>query len=252
MIKVDDILKIVKLILLSGYLKKHKPLSLLLVGEVGIGKTEISTNYSSSRIIVINDLSKMGLYNEIRKNKSLKHIIIPDFLKITQRRKTTANDLISTLNSAVEEGLTKVSLYHHEENFKSKNIGIITSTTKSSLEQHYKKWKEMGFVSRMLICSYSYCDDTIEKIMKYIIDEEYLNNNLKQRLKGFKDINITSTPELNKQLKVISKSAFRNQKQLQTLIKCNTLLRGDNKTNQEDVNEIIRLTKFLNLNYLKI
>ena len=86
MIKVDDILKIVKLVLLSGYLKHHKPLSLFLIGEVGTGKTEIITNYKSSRVVMITDLSYMGLLKSMRTNKKLKHIIVPDFLKITKKK----------------------------------------------------------------------------------------------------------------------------------------------------------------------
>ena len=104
----------------------------------------------------------------------------------------------------------------------------------------------------MVICSYSYSEETALKIINYINNEEYLTNNIKEKLQGFKDIEVTSNSELNKQLNDIANNEFRTLKQLQTLIKCNALIRGDNKVIQHDVNEIIRLSKFINLTYSKI
>lgn len=252
MIGVNDILKIVKLVLLSGYLKKQKPLSLLLIGEVGSGKTEITTNFKSSRIVVIGDLSKSGVYSEVMKNKSLKHIVIPDFLKITNRRRATAQDLITTLNSATEEGLTRSALYRQDLNFKGKTIGLITSTTKASYSQHYKEWKSIGFLSRMIICSFSYNNETHKKIMQYIQTEKYLDDELKQSLKGYTNIDVKSNFELNQQLEKLSRNKYRTQKQLQTMAKSHAILRKDNNVRQQDIDEIIRLSKYLNLNYTRL
>lgn len=252
MIKIDDIQKLVQLVLLSGYLRNSNPLSILFIGKAGIGKTELSTAFRSSRAVVMNDLSKTGVYDEIQQNKKLKHIIIPDFIKITQKRRATSDDLVSTLNAATEEGLTKISLFSYKQNFKGKKIGIITSTTKASFAQHRRNWEAIGFVSRMLICSFSYADDTIKEIMSYIEHESYLNDSQKQKIRGMKDLEVKSTPELNKQLEKINENQFRKQKQLQTLLKCNAILRGDNRVIQEDVDEILRLSKYLNLNYTKI
>lgn len=253
MIKIDDISKIVKLVLLSGFLKKTKPLSLLLVGEVGIGKTEISTHFSTTRASFISDISKMGLYNELLEHKQLKHIIIPDFIKITQRKRATSDDLISALNSAVEEGLSHISLYKYAPSFKNRNIGLITSTTKASYSQNKQKWEHIGFLSRMLVVSYSYSETTIKEIMDYITNEKYLNDKDKEKLGNYKsNIDVTSAQEFNQQLLSLHNNKFRTQKQLQILLKCHALFRHSTKVNQEDVDEIKRLSKYLNLNYTKI
>lgn len=252
MIKVDDIKKIVKLVLLSGYIKKHKPLSLLLVGDSGIGKTELITSYNSQRILFITDLSYMGLMKHLKDKPTLRHIIIPDFIKITKKKRATSDNLISILNALTEEGIGKISLYNFEADFKGKQLGIIIATTKASYEQHLKEWTAIGFVQRMLLCSYSYNHETTKEIIDYINSEEYLKEVKSEKLIKFKDTEVTSNKELNSQLNIIGYNKFRTIKHLQTLTKAHAILRGDNKVIQQDIDEIIRLSKYLNLNYTAI
>ena len=133
-----------------------------------------------------------------------------------------------------------------------RNIGLITATTKASFGQHSNIWKSIGFVSRMIICTYSYSEDTIKKIVKYINDEEYLDNNVREILKGFKDVKVISVPELNQQLNTISKNDFRALKQLQLLSKSYSILRGDNKVKQIDIDKIMYLSQYLNFDYKKL
>lgn len=253
MIKVEDIQQIVKLVLMSGYLQKHSPLSLFIVGEVGTGKTEIISTFTSNHIKFISDLSKFGVFNILKNSPKITHFIIPDFIKITQKRRSTTDDLVSILNALTEEGLGNIDLYNFHHDFKDKKIGIISSTTKSSYAQNRKSWEKMGFVSRMLLCSYSYSDGTTDEIMDYIQKEKYLTKKIKDKItKKGGSIWVEGNDNLFKKLRVLSNSKFRTQKQLQVLCKCNALLRNDNKVKQEDIDEIMRLSKYLNLNYTKI
>ena len=252
MIKIQDISKIVKLVLVSGCLKESKPLSLLVVGDSGMGKTEIISGFDSKRILFLTDLSYMGLLDELKANKDLTHIIIPDFIKITMKKRTTSSNLISLLNAVTEEGIGNIHLLHFKEDFKGKKIGIITSTTKLSYNQNKKSWRGIGFMDRMLVCSYSYSDQTIDEIIKYINEEKYLKKDTKEKLKMIKNVNITSKPILNEKLNPLIHKRFRTLKSLQTLVKCNALLRGSKSVEQEDIDEITRLSKFLNLEFNEI
>ena len=252
LINVDDILKIVKLVLLSGYIKGVKPLSLFLISEYGLGKTEIITNYKDKRILFATDISYIGLLSELKENKNVTHLVIPDFLKITMKKRSTSDNLISLLNAGTEEGIGMIHLGNFKEDFKNRNIGIVVATTKDSYNQRKKYWKGIGFLSRMIICSYSYSKDTTDKIITFINSEEYLNNNKKSRLDCLRKQEIKSTEQLNKQLNDIADKKFRTLKQLQTLAKCNALVRNDNKVTIEDINEIKRLSKYLNLGYNKL
>ena len=251
MIKIDDIEKIVKLVLSSGFIKNSDPLSLILVGKAGVGKTCIITGHNTKKSIVTTDLSKFGLIRELKEKPNLSHIVIPDFIKVTDKKQSTRKDLISTLNSATEEGLNNLSLYQSAGKFKNKKIGIITSTTKASYSQNKKAWVNIGFVSRMLIVSYDYSEKTRDEILNYIENEKYSSTKA-QNIKGLKERKVETPFELNKQLEEYSKKEFRTQKQLQTLAKANALYNQRNKVIQEDIDEIIRLTKYMNENFTKI
>jgi len=255
MIKVNDIIKIVKLIIVSGYLKNIKPLSLLMIGEVGIGKTEIITSIKSNKIKYITDLSYMGFLKILKENPKITHIIIPDFIKITHKKRSTSDNLVSILNSSIEEGIGEIHLQNFDLDLKKgkKNIGIITSTTKNSYAQQKKNWSAMGFIDRFIICSYSYSNTTIDNIIKSINNEDYLKKVKKEELrsKGGK-IDIRTKPNLNKKLNPLINKRFRKLKHLQALAKCNALLRGSHVVENRDVEEISRLSKYLNLDFTPI
>lgn len=250
MIKTEDIKKIVKLTLTTGLIINIKtPLSLLLIGKSGIGKTEVTKNYYGKTILIMTDVSYFGLLDEIKDNRGLQHLIIMDFLKVTRKKRSTTDNLIGVLCSFMEEGVRIIHLYKKKYDFKGKKLGIITSTTKASLSQNRYDWESRGFLQRFMICSYSYTDQTIEDIMSFIHKEGEEDN--KEKISGKRKI-ITSTPELNAQFRIISGDSFRLQKQLMMLAKGNAYLRGDNKVKQEDINEIIRLSKYFNFDFIQI
>lgn len=254
MIKVADIIKIVKLTIASGYLKNIKPLSLLMIGEVGIGKTEIITSIKSSKIKYITDLSYMGFLKILKENPKITHIIIPDFIKITHKKRATSDNLVSILNSGIEEGIGEIHLQNFDLNLKKgkKNIGIITSTTKNSYIQQRKNWSAMGFIDRFIICSYSYSDATINDIIKSINNEDYLKKAEKEEVKHKGKIEIKTKPTLNKKLNPLINKRFRKLKHLQAFVKCNALLRGSSIVENQDIKEISRLSKYLNLDFTPI
>jgi len=252
MINTDDILKIVKLTLLSGYIKDVKPLSLLIVGEYGSGKTEILKHFNSQKNVFLTDLTYMGLLKVLKDNEQISHITIPDYIKITNKRRSTSDNLTSFLNAVTEEGVGKISLYNFEADLKDRVVGLITAITKSSYDQNKRAWQGVGFLSRMLICSYSYKDDTINRIMEYINKEEYIDKQLSEKIKGVRTFKIESNEEMNKQLNGIASKRFRTLKQLQTLSKACALERGSKKVEQEDIEEVKRLSKYFNLKYTKL
>lgn len=256
MIMIDDIRKIVKLVLLSGYLKNNKPLSLLLVGKSGTGKTETICSYKTKRSVILTDANYSGLLNFLKESKKIKHIILPDFLKITMKKRATSDNFISLLNALTDEGIAILKGYFNFDfslHNKPRTLGIVTATTKDSFSQKRKEWGNIGFLSRMIICSYDYSEITINKIIDYINSEKFTKEKSFEYITKYKDnIEITSIKELNEKLNPYAKRNFRTQKQLQTLAKCNALLRNSKVVEDKDIDEIIRLSQYLNLDYKQI
>lgn len=250
LIEIDDIRKILKLVLLSGYLKDNKPLSLMIIADKGLGKTELLKSFHSKNITYMTDLTYYAVLEEMKENKKLKHIIIPDFLKITMKRKSTGDNLISLFNALIEEGINKIGIYKDKYDFKGRNLGLVLATTKDSYIQQRNKWESIGFLSRFIIISYSYKIETEDKILNYITTEDY--KNVIEKLREHKIKKVVTTQELNQTLKNYCNRDFRKLKQLIILSKCHALEQNRNKVNKEDINEIIRLNEFMNYNYKKI
>jgi len=253
MIKIEVLKDLIKTILYTGYLSGEKPLSVMFVGRIGSGKSEIINAFSlNDNIAYFTDLTYMGLIQVLKDYPNLKHIAIPDFLKITMKKKSTMDNVTSAFNSLMEEGLEKISMMGMSIDFKGKKCGIITATTKGSFSQNESKWKSMGFLSRMLLISYDYKDDTIKEIFEYIYNSEYLNDNNKEKiLLPFRDFEVKISNKLARELKE-KDIDFRRQKQLQILAKARALISNRIEVNEQDVKDINNFKKFLNLNYTKI
>lgn len=250
LINMDDLKKILKLVLLTADLSDYSPVSMLIISKSGNGKTELITSYNKKTMMFCTDLSYMGVLEELKKNAKLRHIIIPDFIKITQKKRATTNHLVSLLNAGMDEGIGSIRVYNQTFDLNKRKFGLITATTKASFDQNKKQWASFGFVQRMLIVSFDYCDETVNKIMESINREEFLNNKSDKLISMGKDVK--TEEKYNKQLNKFVNKNFRNLKQLQALVKAHALSRKSKIVEQCDVDEIIRLTKYMNMNYTKI
>lgn len=252
MIKVGELRELIRTILFSGYVAGEKPVSVMFIGKVGIGKSEILKEFNyNDNIAFFTDVTYMGLIKLLEEQKEVRHIVIPDFLKITMKKKSTTDNILSCFNAGIEEGIDKISMMGRSYDFKGKKFGLISATTKNSFIQREKTWKSMGFLSRMLIVSYDYTEKTIQEIFEYIYKREYLKENRVQLEIPIRNIEVNLTKQQAKQLKD-KDTDFRKQKQFQTLVMARAILSNRTKVLQKDIDEINRFKKFFNLNYTKI
>jgi len=253
MIKVDDLKDLIRTILFSGYIANEKPLSVMFVGKVGTGKSEILNSFRlNDNIAFFTDVTYMGLIKLLEDQKEVRHIVIPDFLKITMKKKSTTDNITSCFNAMMEEGLDKISMMGQSFDFKGKQAGLITATTKDSFYQYQKRWRAMGFLSRMLIISFDYKNETIEEIFKYIENRDYLKNgkNKKDNL-PIRNIEVELPPKLARKLRD-KETDFRKQKQFQVLAMSRAIMDNRDKfiVNEKDIQIVNSFKKYLNLNLI--
>ena len=236
---------------LSAYLKNEKPISLLLLAPPEQSKTHFLLAERTRLCHLSTDLSFIGLVKILSQNNAIKHIIIPDFTKITGKKRSTTENLLTLLNSYLEEGVFGIDLGNRERiDLKGIRGGILTATTEKSFYQNKKAWEGIGFSSRFMVMSWSYSDETIEKIKKLI------NKGVKMKTKPknitAKKTEVTSDEETNSLLNKIAGNSLRKLGQLQVLLKCIALDEGRNKTNKKDVEELKELNEVLNFDFTKI
>lgn len=249
---IEKIQKIVKLTYLSAFLVDEKPLSLILIAPPEQSKTYHLLQYKTKYSQVSTDLSYIGLIKLLIDDKNIKHIVIPDFLKVTEKGNATKKSIISALNSFLEEGIFKINLGNKEKiDLNGRRGGIITATTTYSLFQNAKNWNGTGFKSRFISVNWSYTPKTLKKIMEKIAkNEEKTTKSTKKRKKTSKKIAIKrGKVNINGYgLKLISYSDYslRKLENLTVLLKTIALKNEHDTVKENDFQELLELIPLIN------
>lgn len=273
MINVEKLVTMVRLVLLSAYLKNEKPVSLMIVSDrPESGKTEIIKKFDGNRkIAMVTDATAFGIWRDFHEqlsNGDINHLLFPDFLTLVSRQKTTVDALITTLNPLIEEGLASL----HTGFLKPlsiaapRPIGIILAMIKEPLDKYKKEWMSNGFLSRLLIFTYKYSDDTVRAIFKSILDEEYIDEkpSIIRFPDGIKPVHCSLAMgaaltllmrklPVQKQLFEDRRSyGFRMIKNLRRLAKANALYCGRNEVEQKDIDVIAEVSEYMNEEYREL
>jgi hypothetical protein len=259
LIDVDDLIKLVNLVLLTGRVKNARPVSMLLIGDTETGKTQILEVFMNLKSIIwANDLSAKIIVDEIapQVEKGKTHILIPDLLKVLSHQKVVTRNTITMLNSIMEEGLKNVMFYGTQKEFKHPvRCGVIAAITRAAFRARELYWKGIGFVGRCILVSFSYSDATKLKIHEHIregfpakmieiVAGRPTHVEIPAEIAGrIQDLVITEKP---------FSTGFRVHKQLRALVQAHALYRGQTKVTNEDFEEIRRLSKFMNLDFHEI
>lgn len=244
--------KTIKLVYLSAFLKDEKPLSLMLVAPPEQSKTHFLLEHKTKFSHLATDLSYKGLIDLLLSNKNVKHIVIPDFLKVTEKNQSTKKSIITALNGYLEEGIFDINLANSQKiDLKGRSGGVITSTTKGSFFQNAKNWNALGFKSRFIIISWEYTPESLEKILDIISKEESTAKTKPKNLQ-YKLTKVKSSQKINRLLKPLAEGSPRRYKQLIVLLKCLALESGKEETDLDSVEELKEINQILNLRFSKI
>jgi len=268
MIKVDNIINLLELVIFTAYIKEEQPVSVLLTAPVEAGKTEIVLKFAQNGgCVVLTDATAFGIMRDYRQaiiNKEVRHIIIPDLIKPMSRGKDTVHTLIAFFNSLIEEGVFRITTY--AENIVAPTpvkCGLITTLAKGVLLDGRHHWSQMGFMSRMLPISYDYDASTQLDIHKAIAQRHYLSATPIHLNLPTQDVDVkVVSPEADDLLlltggltAVIGRNSpekiygFRLQKHLQRLAMASALKNGRDVVIQSDVDYIRSLSGCINLEY---
>lgn len=272
MLRTEQLEHILKLALLTPYIKGERPVSLLIAARVESGKTELIKKADvgvDNGVVYLNDVTAWGIQNKYLDkivSGEIKTIVIPDLITPLSRSSDTVETLISFLNGLIEEGVCELQTFARSISLSMPaRCNLITCIAKEFLEDRRHRWTKVGFMSRVIPVSYEYGASSIYAIMQSIARREYRNE------ENFSNLNFPDEPiEINLPEEIALKIAsyapqivdaghfahalygFRLQKQLQTLCMANTLLEGRETTNDFDFDTIVTLGDFMNFNYRQI
>lgn len=273
MLYLEPLEKIIRLSAQSAYVVNvEHPVSLLILANAEHGKTialqrNVNALIKSKNIFYSNNVTAKYIEkNLLMKIKSgeIRHIVIPDLLNAIERGKSTRKLFVNFIKSLIEEGIFQVSDSFSE--FQSDTpvkCGMITAITKANMKESWREWKNIGFVSRFIPFSYSYpmpkMMDLIDSVFFKKTKGVHVTNLMKDVVTH--DIEIQDDKNLDySNLKVLALTfgkqtegiGIRMAKNLMSLVYANAMLEHRKKVTQKDINEIIRLSQWMNYDYRTI
>ncbi|RJS91362.1 hypothetical protein CW705_04010 [Candidatus Bathyarchaeota archaeon] len=267
LINTRDLEYIVELVLLSGYIKNVDPLSLIISSKVGAGKTEIIKQYRNCRgVLFLTEATAYGIkskYLDDIASGKIRHIVVGDLLVPLSKQKKTRDDFIAFLNTIIEEGVQAIDTYaqHWSSDDRAVKVGLITTIAEPDLLRKSRRWFEIGFLSRAIPLTYAYSLPTKMKIYRHIATSDDISEIPPKkfwlpknpvRVKPNKHLNLRLIEFAMQMEKWQEVYGFRRLEQLQTLLMANALKNYRLRVTREDYDKIMKLSKYINLDFNKI
>jgi len=264
MLFVSKITEIARLGIASSYVKNDEPVSIVFLGDPEIGKSTIILRFNPPKnTVVFSDLTKSKLEEYLKNYQQIKYIMIPDFIKVISRGKSTKANIISMLNAGIEEGILDITQYFGgsvtQTTVPRKPIrfGMMTAMTRRVMSDRRREWFKMGFFSRLLPVSFSYSKEQSKKIREYICAGRDIFTE-KEKLRFRQRSILCNKRHVLHFEKFIENYAeaqklygFRMTKQFRSLLKASALLRSSDAVGRIDVRRIEGLVQWMNLDYNK-
>lgn len=162
--------EVIRTVLFSAWISEEVPVSILLIGPSGIGKSMMLTRYSCSAFTRTDSISSKGLYDLAKKDEKnvLRYLLIPDMNPTLSRKPTTVESTVANLLSFVSDGTVRVDDGREEKVCKHRPVGIISAATTEIYRKQSKRWYALGLRRRIIPLFYDYQDSTIEKLQNLV------------------------------------------------------------------------------------
>lgn len=170
LIGMNQIREVVETVILTGRLKGHSPVSLLLVASPESGKTSVVLEKECAAVIAMSDVTGRGLQELCKMKPDVSHIIINDLVAVNAHRSSVNHYTMSMINAMTEEGIMATAFPGQIETFKHGKRGIIASIPTTMSRDGRAWWNKIGLSSRMLPLAFKHSEDLKMKIKTIIVN----------------------------------------------------------------------------------
>ncbi len=254
------IAKMCHVILLTGKIKGHSPLSLLLIAAPEHGKTSVVLQRACPAVVDVTDATGRGIVEILKTKPNISHLIFNDFVAINSHSKTVRAYTIAMINAMTEEGIRTIAFPGSVESFSEVQgkKGIIACLTMDLMKDGRSWFNKIGLTSRMIPFSFSHSPE-LQLAIKDAIDTDYKNIKLNDRGKmSIPSIAISvtiSTAFTNEIRKIADQKAkdlkdptgYRRLKQFRSLAKAHAVSRTwkNPSVNKSDIDFLHRILPYI-------
>lgn len=166
--------EIIETILFTSCIREENPVSVIIVGPSGIGKSAALSRYDSKAILHTDSISSKGLYDIANsdKEKLLRFLIIPDMNPTLSRRPTTVQSALASLLSFTSDGTVRIDDGRETKECLHDPVGIVTAATDDIYGQQARQWFILGLRRRIIPIFFKYTRETMSKLQALVREEK--------------------------------------------------------------------------------
>jgi len=162
--------ELVQSVALSHMVKGYSRTSLLLLAAPESGKTTIAGASNAKHVCRVAMITGRSILREVKEHPDTEFLLFNDLTAVRAMSPSAVNLLILILNQFTQDERGIVAFAGKETETIDRPIGIIACIPFKTFTDHRARWREMGFVSRMIPFAYQYGDELVAEI-KDAIDE---------------------------------------------------------------------------------
>jgi len=172
LVGVDRLQAIIETTFYTACLKNTVPISIIMVGPPGSGKSKLILQFTGPSIHRTNDITSQGLAELIEDDKAghIRHVVIPDFNIVVSHKASTTNLTVASLLTLMSEGVLRIDDGRRKKELIHAPLGIITAMTREIYEEHAGRFRKLGIGRRFIPVFFGYGPKTREQVQDSIRD----------------------------------------------------------------------------------
>lgn len=258
MIGTQLIEELVQSVAVSHRIKNHKRVSLLLLAAPESGKTTIVNAAHAKHVCRVAMISGLSILKEIKDHPQTEFLLFNDLTAIRAMSAQAVNLLIVLLNQLTQDEHGIVAFAGKDTEAISRPIGIMACLPFSTFTDHRARWKELGFVSRMIPFAYEYPAELIAEIKDTIDTGSHQDRKAPIRKLpriGRQMVTIACSDAITRRVRAIADARATTLKQLgirllqnyHCLVRAHALLDGRCKVNDHDLRFLRAVDQFVSI-----
>lgn len=249
--------ELVQAVALSHRIKDQRRVSLLLLAAPESGKTTVTTAAHCPHVCQVAVISGLSVVKEVQENRATEFLLFNDLTAIRAMSNTASNLLIVLLNQFTQAEKGKVAFAGKETAAIARPLGVIACLPFETFVDHRARWKELGFVSRMIPFAYSYSDDLIARIKDSIETGASRNGHGHPRMPkaSTRPVAIAMAPAYVRAVRHLADARARRLKQLgirllqnyHSLIRAHALLKRRKSVTKDDLDFLRAVDNYVSI-----
>lgn len=237
--------RLVQSVALSHLIKGHRRCSLLMLAAPESGKTTITSAANARHVERVAVISGRSVLKAVNGSEHTEFLLFNDLSAIRAMSAPAVNLLVTILNQLTQDERGIVSFAGKEVEEIKRPVGIIGCIPYQTFTDHRARWKELGFISRMIPFAYRYDDELVAEIKDAIDGGVHANRvkTIKRMPKASRAVQVTMSDALTQEVRrmadakaaTLGQLGIRLLQNYHVVIRAHALLHGRRTVAKDDV-----------------